>query len=287
MVPKDGRDCMPGRRDAPALLIFVALVAAVSITAAANQAPVARISAYRADASSGFAVAYDASASSDSDGQVVRFQWVFGDGTTGSGSTVTHIYAQASSFTVTLLVGDNGGAASLVTQSIDVAGLPSKSTASPSASPNTASTALAAQVPIGDSIGQRAPEIALPSLDGGRVYLSAYLGKPVLVEFWLSTCPGCRASTPQLEEYRATYAGQGLVVLLVVLDRAASAALTFLEQYGYTNFVLAWENDPTRPTMLAYGVSVTPHAFLVDRTGVIRYSGHPGGLSPEFLARWI
>jgi peroxiredoxin len=275
---------MPGRRGAPALLIFVALVVVVSIAAAANQAPVARISAYRADASSGFAVAYDASASSDPDGQIVRFQWLFGDGTTGSGSTVTHTYAQASSFTVTLLVGDNGGAASLVTQSIDVASLPS---ASPSASPSTASTALAAQVLVGDSIGQRAPEIALPSLDGGRVYLSAYLGRPVLVEFWLSTCPGCRTSTPELEEYRATYAGQGLVVLLVVLDRTASAALTFLEQYGYTNFVLAWESDPARPTMLTYGVSVTPHAFVIDRTGVIRYSGHPGGLSPEFLARWI
>ena len=280
---------MPRRKDAPALLILVVLIVVTSVAAAANQAPVARISAYRADGVSGSAVAYDASASSDSDGQVVRFQWVFGDGTTGSGATVTHIYAQASSFTVMLLVGDNGGATALVTQSIDVASLPSKSTTSLSvpAPPIAAPAASAAQVPVGDGIGQRAPEIALPSLDGGRVYLSAYLGKPVLVEFWLSTCPGCRASTPQLEKYRATYAGQGLVVLLVVLDRAASAALTFLEQYGYTNFVLAWENDPTRPTMVAYGVSVTPHAFLVDRTGVIRYSGHPGGLSPEFLARWI
>ena len=127
----------------------------------------------------------------------------------------------------------------------------------------------------------------MPNLDGGRTYLSAYLGKPVLVEFWLSTCPGCRASTPELEEYRATYAGQGLVVLLVVLDRTASAALAFLEQYGYTGFVLAWESDPTRPTMVTYGVWATPHAFLVDRAGVIRYSGLPSGLSSEFLTRWI
>ena len=278
---------MPRRRGIPAVLTMLALVVVASIAAAANQAPVARIGAYRADGASGSAVAYDASASSDPDGQVVRFQWLFGDGTTGSGSAVTHTYAQASAFTVTLLVGDNGGATALLTQLIDIAGLPSRATASPSTSLGTASAASAAQVPVGDGIGQRAPEIALPSLDGGRVYLSAYLGKPVLVEFWLSTCPGCRASMPQLEDYRATRAGQGLVVLLVVLDRTASAALTFLEQYGYTDFVLAWESDPTRPTLVAYGVSGTPHAFLVDRTGVIRYSGHPSGLSLEFLARWI
>jgi peroxiredoxin len=280
---------MPRRRGVPAILILVVLVVAASVATAANQAPVARISAYRADGASGSAVAYDASASSDPDGQVVRFQWLFGDGTTGSGSTVTHTYAQASLIVVTLFVGDNGGTTAFVTQSIDVASLPSQSTTSTSmpAPPSATPAASASQVPVGNDIGQRAPEIALPSLDGGRVYLSAYLGRPVLVEFWLSTCPGCRASTPQLEEYRATYAGPGLVVLLVVLDRAASAALTFLEQYGYANFVLAWESDPTRPTMAAYGVSVTPSTFFVDRTGVIRYSGHPGGLSPEFLARWI
>ena len=277
---------MPRRRGVPAVLIMLALVVATSIAAAANQAPIARISAYRAEAP-GLAVAYDATASSDPDGQVVRFQWLFGDGTTGSGSSVIHTYAQASAYTVTLLVGDNGGAASLVTQTVDVANLRSRSTASPSTSPGTSSAASAAQVPVGNGIGQRAPEIALPSLDGGRVTLSAYLGKPVLVEFWLSTCPGCRASMPQLEEYRATYAGQGLVVLLVVLDRTGSAALAFLEQYGYTDFVLAWESDSTRPTMVSYGVSATPHAFLVDRTGVIRYSGYPSGLSSEFLARWI
>ena len=279
---------MPRRRGIPVVLAVLALVVAMSIGAAANQAPVARIGAYRAEAP-GLAVAYDASASSDPDGQVVRFQWLFGDGTTGSGSTVTHTNAQASLFTVTLLVGDNGGATALLTQSSDVASLPSQSTTSTSmpAPPSATPATSAAQVPVGDGIGQRAPEIALPSLDGGRVYLSAYLGKPVLVEFWLSTCPGCRASMPQLEEYRATHAGQGLVVLLVVLDRTGSAALAFLEQYGYTDFVLAWESDSTRPTMVSYGVSATPHAFLVDRTGVIRYSGYPSGLSSEFLTRWI
>jgi peroxiredoxin len=278
---------MPRRRGVLALWVLLALLAAASLAAVANQAPIASISAYRADSASGFAVAYDASASSDPDGQIVRFQWLFGDGTTGSGSTVTHTYAKASSFAVTLLVGDNGGATTLVTQTVDVANLLPRSIALPAASPSTAPAASAAQVPVGYDIGQRAPEIALPSLDGGRVYLSAFLGKPVLVEFWLSTCPGCRASMPVLEEYRVTYAEQGLVVLLVVLDRAASAALTFLEQYGYTDFVLAGEDDPARPTMLAYGVSGTPQAFLVDRTGVVRYAGHPSELSPDIVVRWI
>jgi thiol-disulfide isomerase/thioredoxin len=264
-----------------ALIMFVAVVAA-SFAAAANDPPVARISAHRASAASGYAVVYDGSTSSDADGQVVRYQWLFGDGTTGSGSPVTHTYSQAVSFTVTLLVGDDGGAVSLVTQVVNVASLSTQATAI------AASTApAAAQVPIGDDIGLRAPEIALPTVSDGMVYLSAYLGRPVLVEFWLSTCPGCRASTPELEEFRSRYANQGLVVMLVVLDRSLSAAVAYLEQYGFRNFVLAWESNASRPTMAAYGVSVTPTAFLIDRTGVIRYAGHPSGLSDQFLTTWL
>ncbi|MCX6101190.1 MAG: PKD domain-containing protein, partial [Candidatus Bipolaricaulota bacterium] len=228
-----------------ALVMFVAVVAA-PFAAAANAAPVARISAHRASAASGFAVIYDGAASSDVDGQLVRYQWLFGDGPTGSGSPVTHTYAQASSFTVTLLVGDDGGATSFATQVVDVASLSTQATAA-----TAGTTAAAAQAPIGDDIGLRAPEIALPSADGGMVYLSAYLGRPVLVEFWLSTFPGCRASTPGREEYRSRYADQGLVVMLVVLDRSLSAAVTYLEQYGFHNFVLAWESDASKPTMVA------------------------------------
>ncbi len=51
----------------------------------------------------------------------------------------------------------------------------------------------------------------------------------------------------------------------------------------------SWRGRVTHrsPRWLAYGVSVTPTAFLVDRTGVIRYTGHPSGLSEEFLTRWL
>ncbi len=273
---------MPRRISTPVALALFAVVCAASLAVAANQAPVARIVAYRAV--SGFAVTYDGSGSSDPDGQIVRYQWLFGDGTTGSGSPVTHAYAQASSYAVTLLVGDSGGATSLVTQTVDIASLPSQA----GTSTGTATQNVATDVPVGSGIGQRAPEIALPNLSTeGMVHLSSYVGRPVLVEFWLSTCPGCQASTPELETYRETYAGRGLVVMLVVLDRSPSAAVSYLERYGYTQFVLAWESDAAKPTMVNYGVSVTPTAFLVDRTGVIRYSGHPSGLTDDFIKQWL
>lgn len=273
------------RRSTRVLAVTLALVCALSAFAAANQPPVARISAYRSSAGA-TAVVFDGSASTDADGQVVRHQWLFGDGTTGSGATVTHTYAQVSSFTVTLLVGDNGGMTSLATQVVNVASLPTQA-AAPSGSGSASAPPAPSNAPIGNSIGMRAPEIELPGLLGGIVRLSTYLGKTVLLEFWQSTCPGCVASTPQLEALRAKYSGEGLVVFLVVLDRAPSAAISFLERGGYEDFALAWESDAARPTMLAYGVKVTPTTFLIDPTGVIRYLGHPMGLTEEFLIRWL
>ena len=53
---------------------------------------------------------FDGSASRDSDGTITNYAWNFGDGTTGSGVTVTHTYRAPGTYGVTLTVTDNGGA---------------------------------------------------------------------------------------------------------------------------------------------------------------------------------
>ncbi|MGD8394257.1 MAG: PKD domain-containing protein [Candidatus Eiseniibacteriota bacterium] len=52
-------------------------------------------------------ITFDGSGSSDPDGTVESWDWMFGDGTTGSGETTTHSYGTAGSYTVTLTVTDN------------------------------------------------------------------------------------------------------------------------------------------------------------------------------------
>ncbi|MCK4347292.1 MAG: PKD domain-containing protein, partial [Thermoplasmatales archaeon] len=55
-------------------------------------------------------VTFDASASSDPDGSIVSYEWDFGDGSTGSGETVTHKYSEQGDYAVILAVTDNDGA---------------------------------------------------------------------------------------------------------------------------------------------------------------------------------
>jgi chitodextrinase len=54
-------------------------------------------------------VAFDGSASSDADGAIARYEWDFGDGSTGTGATPTHTYDKSGVYRVTLTVTDDSG----------------------------------------------------------------------------------------------------------------------------------------------------------------------------------
>jgi PKD repeat protein len=83
--------------------------------------PVASFSLSPASGSLPLAVAFDASASHDTDGgTITSYSWNFGDGQTGSGRTVTHTFATAGTFTVLLTVKDNDGKMGSTTKTVTV-----------------------------------------------------------------------------------------------------------------------------------------------------------------------
>lgn len=65
-------------------------------------------------------ITFDGSLSRDNDGQIVTYTWNFGDGTSGSGQTVKHRYAQGGSYSVTLTVTDDRGLSASVSSTISV-----------------------------------------------------------------------------------------------------------------------------------------------------------------------
>lgn len=73
-------------------------------------------------AADGLTVAFDASASSDSDGAIVSYSWDFGDGTSGTGMTVVHDYASPNvAYVVVLTVTDDFGATATASRTVGAA----------------------------------------------------------------------------------------------------------------------------------------------------------------------
>jgi thiol-disulfide isomerase/thioredoxin len=56
-------------------------------------------------------------------------------------------------------------------------------------------------LPVGPEVGQRAPDFQLSDLDGNIHRLSDLRGQRVLLNFWATWCPPCRAEMPAIQEF--------------------------------------------------------------------------------------
>ncbi|WP_109830639.1 glycoside hydrolase family 48 protein [Reichenbachiella versicolor] len=96
-----------------------------------NTAPVANLVTDVTGGSVPLTVNFDASASTDADGDVLSYSWSFGDGTTGAGALVSHDYTVAGSYMVTLTVSDGNGGSDMVSVMIEASNLPDCSFGAP------------------------------------------------------------------------------------------------------------------------------------------------------------
>lgn len=85
-----------------------------------NQAPSAAWAATPPNPAVNEWVQFDATASSDADGSIASYSWNFGDGTTDAGSLVWHRFSSAGTYSVTLTVTDDDGAADTATSTLQV-----------------------------------------------------------------------------------------------------------------------------------------------------------------------
>jgi peroxiredoxin len=117
--------------------------------------------------------------------------------------------------------------------------------------------------------GFSAPDFTLELLGGGQTTLSNLRGQVVLVNFWATWCPPCRAEMPAIEKVYRSFKPLGLEVLAVNLtDQDSEAAVAaFIQELGLT-FPIPLDRDGS--VSARYILRGLPSSFFVDRQGVIR-----------------
>jgi peroxiredoxin len=127
------------------------------------------------------------------------------------------------------------------------------------------------EAPIGR--GSRAPEFALPRLDGaGPVRLAELRGGIVLLNFWATWCKPCEEEMPAMQRLYAVLDGPGFELLAVSVDEDAAAVESFRDRLGLAFPILL---DPDQRVAHAYQTFRFPETFLLDVDGTVveRYVG--------------
>ena len=125
-----------------------------------------------------------------------------------------------------------------------------------------------------------APDAVFAGADGAPMDLSAYAGKPAVVNFWATWCAPCRAEMPGLQRLADTR--DDLEVVTIAFGRHNPAAMArFWEEAGITSLPLHLDADGALARAL--GVRGLPHTVILDAEGrlVASYRGEAVWDGPE------
>lgn len=136
------------------------------------------------------------------------------------------------------------------------------------------------------SAGDRAPDFSVVDVAGERVSLSSFTGKPVIVNFWATWCPPCRAELPYFDKLAAEHEGAVQFMMVDLTDgrrETIEVAKAFVEREGYS-FPIFFDTEYEGAS--AYGVRAIPTTVVVDARGEIA-DVHIGAMDESTLRGYV
>ncbi len=131
---------------------------------------------------------------------------------------------------------------------------------------------LAQESELGIAVGATPPAFTVQDLDGKPVSLAQYVGKkPVLLEFWATWCPICKALLPKIEAAQRRYGNRvEFLVVAVAVNESRSSVQRHLLSHPMP-FTFLWDADGA--AVRAFQAPSTSYIVMLDANGKVVYTG--------------
>ncbi len=116
-------------------------------------------------------------------------------------------------------------------------------------------------------VGIPAPNFTLNEINTGKpIVLSSYKGDVVVLDFWATWCPPCRAEIPHWVSLYNRYKKRGLAIIGVSVDDSTTPVRPFLDEYHVDYPVVMGSNK----VVDEYGgINGIPTTFIINQKGDI------------------
>ena len=119
-------------------------------------------------------------------------------------------------------------------------------------------------------VNETAPDFELPDLENRSHRLSDLRGRLVVVNFWSCECPQSERTDPLLKDLASDEEGASVLLSIASNRNESPEAISPVARARGLPTVLL---DPDHQVADVYGAQTTPHVFVIDARGILRYRG--------------
>ena len=116
-------------------------------------------------------------------------------------------------------------------------------------------------------VGGTAPEFSIKTDTGEKITPDSFGGKVLVLNFWATWCPPCIQEIPSLSRFQKRFAGSGVKVVAISIDKNRNKYQNFLQRIR-VSFDTAW--DPNADISSRYGTFQIPETYIIKNGQVMK-----------------